>query len=43
MEAFDELADNHVNFDNLVGGKRREAALTKALQGEQRQGVGTSL
>jgi hypothetical protein len=33
MEAFDELADNHVDFDELLGGKRREAALAKALQG----------
>jgi len=33
MEAFDELADNHVDFDELLGGERREAALAKALQG----------
>jgi hypothetical protein len=33
MEAFDELADNHVDFDKLLGGKRREAALAEALQG----------
>lgn len=33
MEAFDGLADNHVDFDELLGGKRREAALAKTLRG----------
>jgi polynucleotide 5'-kinase involved in rRNA processing len=31
MEAFDELADNHVDFDELLGGNHGEAALAKAL------------
>ena len=31
-EGFAELGERHVDFDQLVGGKKREAALGKLLQ-----------
>ena len=31
-EGFTELGERHVDFDQLVGGKKREAALGKLLQ-----------
>jgi hypothetical protein len=31
-EGFTELSERHVDFDQLVGGKKREAALGKLLQ-----------